>query len=101
MDTIVNMQFASGAFAWGTGFEKFLKMTREEAQEKMKHLLPEIEERTRLTLLAIAILEVKFGAEKSMWELIAKKAEKWLLTKQQVDVNKVDMEKFRTFVRDF
>merc|ERR1712062_284255 len=75
LTNLIHLQMANGSFKFGKALQTSIGITENQLMEKC----PENEEHiTWITALAVAVFEKKFSNDKDLWELIAKKARKYI-----------------------
>ena len=72
---LVNLQSSSGLFGFGSSVEKALKMDSKTISDRNPDC-KNVGDDVWLTVLVIKFIEMKFGQEKDLWELIVMKAKK-------------------------
>ena len=85
LTNLINLQMANGSFKFGQAFQALIRKTEVEIIERCA---TENEDQTTwLTVLAIVLLEMKFPNDNEIWELVVKKAKKYIQSngKSQVD----------------
>ena len=85
LTNLINLQRANGSFKFDQAFQALIGKTRVEIIERCA---TENEDQTTwLTALAIVLLEMKFPNDNEIWELVVKKAKKYIQSngKNQVD----------------
>ncbi len=76
LEDLVDLQGSSGVFKWGPAMQKLLKMSESDLNAK-KPLEFEFSDEVWLTLVAVALLEMKMSEKNELWELVADKAVKF------------------------
>ena len=85
LTNLINLQMANGSFKFGQAFQALIGKTEVEIIER--RATENEDQTTWLTALAIVLLEMKFPNDNEIWELVVKKAKKYIQSngKSQVD----------------
>ena len=85
LTNLINLQMANGSFKFGQAFQALIGKT--EVEIIGRYAMENEDQTTWLTALAIVLLEMKFPNDNEIWELVVKKAKKYIQShgKGQVD----------------
>ena len=85
LTNLINLQMANGSFKFGQAFQALIGKT--EVEIIGRYATENEDQTTWLTALAIILLEMKFPNDNKIWELVVKKAKKYIQSngKSQVD----------------
>ena len=87
LTNLINLQMANGSFKFGQAFQALIGKTEVEIIERCA--MENEDQTTWLTALAIVLLEMKFPNDNEIWELVVKKAKKYIQSHGKSQVNDI------------